>query len=232
MDQVLSRYRLKGRLLYNNPLASEKDTEGFRLEGQAQISFPEGCLRMENALAAENGQKANYVYWCPEDFPADICVEWKFKPLREPGLAILFFAAQGKNGEDLFDASLQPRTGEYPLYHHGDINAFHVSYFRRKEPDERAFHTCNLRKSYGFYLVSQGADPIPDAADAADFYTLALLKYGEWVRFLVNGLEVFSYCDDGETYGPLLGGGKIGFRQLAPMIGEYKDLKVYELLRN
>jgi len=42
-------------------------------------------------------------------------------------------------------------------------------------------------------------------------------------------VEVFRFEDDGETYGPLLKGGKIGFRQLAPMIGEYADLKVYEI---
>ena len=182
------------KLIYNNPLASKSDIDGFVLEGTANISFPEGKLRMENGLSAAQGQKANYVLWCPKDF---------------------------------FDESLQRRTGEYPLYHHGDINACHVSYFRRKEPDERSFHTCNLRKSYGFYLVAQGADPIPDVADASKPYKLGLLKYENQVRFFVNDLEVFNFNDDGTTYGPCLEGGKIGFRQLAPMIGEYSKLKVY-----
>lgn len=217
------------KLIYHNPLACEKNIEGFVLEGTAKISFPEGKLRMENGLSAAQGQKANYVLWCPQDFPSDIYIEWEFQPLKEPGLAILFFAAKGRNGEDLFDPSLQKRTGEYPLYHHGDINAFHVSYFRRKEPDERSFHTCNLRKSYGFHLVTQGADPIPDVADVSEPYKLGLLKYEDQVRFFVNGLEVFSYIDDGVTFGERLAGGKIGFRQLAPMIGEYAQLKVYEL---
>ena len=36
------------QLIYNNPLASESDIEGFVLEGTANISFPEGKLRMEN----------------------------------------------------------------------------------------------------------------------------------------------------------------------------------------
>ena len=35
------------KLIYNNPLASESDIEGFVLEGTANISFPEGKLRME-----------------------------------------------------------------------------------------------------------------------------------------------------------------------------------------
>ena len=219
----------EGKLIYENPLSCEADIQGFVLEGSANISFPEGRLRLENALSAAEGQKANYVLGCPEDFPSDVRIEWKFQPMKEPGLAILFFAAKGRNGEDIFDTSLAKRTGEYVQYHHGDINAFHVSYFRRKEPDERALHTCNLRKSYGFHLVAQGGDPIPDADECKQMYQIALEKKDNIVRFLVEEVEVFRFVDDGETYGPLLSGGRIGFRQLAPMIGEYADLKVYAL---
>ena len=218
------------KLIYENPLSCEDDVKDFVLEGSAKITFPEGKMRMENAISAEAGQKANYVFWCNKDFPENIKVTWNFKPLKEPGLAILFFAAKGRNGEDLFDPALAKRTGEYPLYHHGDINAFHVSYFRRKEPDERAFHTCNLRKSYGFHLVTQGADPIPDADECFEPYRLAVEKRDNVVKFYVNELCVFTFEDDGKEYGELLKDGKIGFRQLAPMIAEYSDLKVYELL--
>ena len=217
------------KLIYENPLSCEEDVKGFVLEGSAKITFPEGKMRMENAISAEAGQKANYVYWCDVVFPDNIKITWDFKPIKELGLAILFFAAKGRNGEDLFDPALQKRTGEYPLYHHGDINAFHVSYFRRKEADERAFHTCNLRKSYGFHLVTQGADPIPDAAECLEPYHMTVIKRQDKVEFLINDLPIFTFEDNGETYGPLLSGGRIGFRQLAPMIAEYSDLKVFEL---
>ena len=217
------------RLIYDNPLSQEADLKDFRLEGQAVCTFPEGKLRLENALNPEKGQAANYVLWCREEFPADFRLEVSFRPLREPGLAMIFFAARGRNSEDLFDPRLAPRTGEYIQYHHGDIDAFHLSFFRRKEADERRFHTCNLRKSYGFHLVAQGADPIPDVADATQPYLLNLTKQGDDVRFAVDGLEVLHFRDDGSTFGPPLAGGKIGFRQLAPMIGEYSDLKVYAL---
>ena len=220
---------LKESLIYENPLSSEEDLRGFRLEGRAGMSFPEGRLRLENAESADLGQKANYVLWCPRPFPADFLMELDFRPIREPGLAMIFFAASGKDGRDLFDPVLAPRTGEYVQYHHGEINAFHLSFFRRKEKDERAFHTCNLRKSYGFHLVAQGADPIPDAADAEEMYTLSLLKRGPEVRFAVDGLEVLSFRADGVSWGPLLGGGYIGLRQLAPMIGDYAGLRVYSL---
>lgn len=221
----------RGALIYKNDLSSPDSVGEFLLEGKALTSFPNGCLRLENVESAELGQKANYVLWCKKEFPADMLLEIDFKPVREPGLAMLFFSASGRSGQDLFDPSLAPRTGEYVQYHHGDINAFHLSFFRRKEKDERSFHTCNLRKSYGFYLVAQGADPIPDADDADGFYTLSLLKQGADVRFAINGLEVLTFHDDGAQYGPLLGGGRIGLRQLAPMIGEYANLRVYEAKR-
>ncbi len=83
-------------LLYENPLCCEEDIQDFILEGQAKISFPEGRMRLENALDAEKGQKANYVLWCPEEFPSDVLITWEFMPLREPGLCILFFAAAAK----------------------------------------------------------------------------------------------------------------------------------------
>jgi hypothetical protein len=191
---------MEKKLIYENPLASEGDIKEFILEGQAKFSFENGCLRMENALSTAEGQKANYVFWLNRDFPSDVCIEWDFKPVKEPGLAIMFFAAKGRNGEDIFDDKLVKRTGEYPQYHHGDINAFHVSYFRRKEPDERAFHTCNLRKSYGFHMVTQGADPIPDADECMEDYLIEVLKRGSYVSFSINGLRVFEFADDGETY--------------------------------
>lgn len=186
-------------------------------------------MRMKNNLSAELGQKSNFVFWCPVDFPSDVEITWNFSPIEEPGLCILFFSAKGINGEDLFDPSLAPRDGQYNLYHSGDINAYHVSYFRRKWDEERQFHTCNLRKSKGFYLVTQGADPIPDCADAKDSYELKLVKNKGLIEFAVDGLTVFSWQDDGKEYGEVLGGGKIGFRQMAPLIGEYSDLKVYKI---
>lgn len=229
-EQQLLASGCRAELIYENPLAAEADIKDFIMEGEAVITFPLGRMRLENKLSEKEGQKANYVLWCQEEFPADVMITWDFYPVREPGLCMMFFAARGMEGQELFDRSLKKRTGEYVQYHHGDINAFHISYFRRKEPDERSFHTCNLRKSYGFYLTAQGGDPIPDVADAKPPYHIAVIKRGNVVQFMIDTLEIFRFEDDGETYGPLLEGGKIGFRQLAPFIGEYADLRVYKLL--
>lgn len=220
-----------GELIYENPLASPSDTEGFVMEGDGAVSFPMGRMRMESKRDPSEGQAANIVYWCNETFPDDIAIRWKFWPIRQPGLCILFFSAMGRNGEDLFSPSLSKRTGIYDQYHHGDINAFHVSYFRRSYPSERRFQTCNLRKSYGFYLVAQGADPLPSITDCDPPYTLEVVKAGAYVKFSIDDLPIFQFVDDGKTYGPLLGGGKIGFRQMAPMIAEYSDLQVFKVAK-
>lgn len=226
-------------VLYENPLTGSGDVAGFRMEGPGTVSFPAGRLRVESAVDPgpdtdrEANQRANLVYWCPEVFPDNIEISWEFTPLHEPGLAILFFAAVGRDGLDLFDPALAPRNGPYKQYHHGDIHALHVSYFRRRYQTERAMHLCNLRKSYGFHMVAQGADPIPPVKDAVGPYRMTVTKRGADVRFRIAGpnawqpeLEVLRWRDDGRSFGPLLGGGHIGFRQMAPLVAEYANLKV------
>ncbi|MCK2216550.1 YesU family protein [Actinomadura sp. ATCC 31491] len=212
--------------IYRNPLSTPADLTGFRMEGDGVTSFPQGRLRLESRRPPADGQAANVVLWCPEEFPAGVRIEWDFWPLREPGLAILFFHARGRRGEDLFDPALAPRTGPYDQYHHGDLDAYHVSYFRRRWEQERALHTCNLRKSHGFHLVAQGPDPLPGVLDARGPYALRLdVRDGE-VTFAINDLVSFRWRDDGSIGGPALAGGKIGFRQMAPLIGEYGNLRV------
>lgn len=228
--------------LYENPLAAPADVRDFVMEGPGAVSFPRGRMRLESTAdpgpdsdAAAN-QRANLVWWCPRVFPDHIQISWEFTPLHEPGLAILFFAAAGKDGKDLFDPTLARRTGPYEHYHHGDLHALHVSYFRRRYPAERALHLCNLRKSHGFHLVATGADPIPAIKDACGPYRLTIIKRGAEVTFRIAGIvpglpdmEVLRWTDDGHTYGPRLGGGRIGFRQMAPLIAEYANLRVTAL---
>lgn len=219
-------------LIYKNPLARYEDVKDFILEGQADISFPEGVMRLSSALDPALGQAANYVLWCNEDFPSDVMIKWKFRPLSEIGLCIMFFSAQGCGGEDIFDEKLKKRDGRYGMYHSSDINAFHVSYYRtnfRTVEGEPAMRTCNLRKSRGFYMVAQGGDPIPELEYCRGFYDLVIVKKDNNISFYVNSVLVLRFCDDGKTFGAPLAGGKIGFRQMSPMTGEYCDLEVYEI---
>jgi hypothetical protein len=218
--------------LYSNPLTSQGDIDSFIMEGQVKITFPYGRMRMENILDPSLGQKANFVLWCPQDFPEDIAVKWDFWPLYNIGLAMLFFSATGMNGEDLFDPKLMKREGRYEQYYNGDINAYHASYFRHSSPNEDNFQTCNLRKSKGFHLVCQGADPIPTGENNRKGpYHMMMIKHGGDIMFYINELPIFHFYDDGSTYGPVHGGGKIGLRQMAPLIGEYANLEVFTVTK-
>jgi hypothetical protein len=222
-------------LIYSNPLRGPADVRTWIAEGPVQFqTYDDGgpasrgdgtsALVLSGALDAEvHGDHAHWTLWCPEEIPDSVRIAWEFRPLEEPGLAMVFFAARGHGGEDLFSTTLAPRTGYYPQYHSGDIDALHVSYFRRKHALERAFRTCNLRKSAGFELVAQGADPLPPAEDADGFYQLEVLKDGPRVAFSINGLPLFDWVDPGPEP---LGGGYFGIRQMAPLKAAYRNLTI------
>ncbi len=217
-------------VVYENPLKSKNDVKDFIMEGKAEVSFENGRMRMQNILDASLGQKANFVYWCPDTFPDNIAITWDFYPIKEPGLSILFFSAMGNNGKDIFDKSLAKRSGDYKQYIRGDINAYHVSYFRRN-PKVRYLQLSNLRKSSGFHFAAQGADPIPCVEFAKPPYNIRVVKTGPNVEFYIDELLIFDWVDDGKTYGPVLNKGKIGFRQMAPLIAEYSNFKVTKIKR-
>lgn len=219
-----------GEQLYANPLAQPRDIDGWIREGTPVTSFPQGAMRLENGMDPSAGQAANYLFWCPVVFPANAAISWSFRPIREPGLAMMWFSATGTEGRDLFDPALAPRDGQYRQYHSGDVDGYHASYFRRKNPSERAFHTCNLRKSHGFHLVCQGGDPIPDVIDVDHAYRIQVVKLDDWIRFRIDDLDIYTWHDDGSIGGPAKQGGRIGFRQMAPLVAEYADLQVHAVV--
>ncbi|MGL3150408.1 DUF1961 family protein [Microbacterium sp. A82] len=212
-------------LLYANPLASPEDLAGWVVEGpMAASADADGVL-----LSSSGGIDEHWTLWCPEVFGDRIRISWEMSPRSEPGLAMLFFGAAATAGGGIFDDGLAPRTGAYPQYHSGDIRTLHVSYFRRRWEDERAFHTCNLRKSPGFHLVSQGADPLPSVEDArGDFYRICVIKDGARVTFSIDDLVLFEWTDD-ESTGPRVRDGRIGFRQMSPLTARYRNLEVHSL---
>ncbi|SVC80411.1 uncharacterized protein METZ01_LOCUS333265, partial [marine metagenome] len=48
-----------GETLYENPLTDPTDVVGFKLEGDAGVTFPQGRMRMENRRDPGEGQAAN-----------------------------------------------------------------------------------------------------------------------------------------------------------------------------
>ena len=166
--------------------------------------------------------------WCPEVFEDQVKITWEFSPRREPGLAMLFFGASAVSGGDVLGDGLAERSGAYAQYHSSDIRTLHASYFRRRYPEERAFHLANLRKSPGAHLVVQGADPVPSVDDADGFYRMEVIKDGADVSMSVNDLLLWQWHDD-ESTGTRATSGRIGFRQMSPLVAAYRNLEVRNL---
>ncbi|UVY84896.1 YesU family protein [Brachybacterium sp. NBEC-018] len=212
--------------IHRSALSGPGDLAGWHLEGPAVTSFPAGRLRLESGAHPGEGQAANVVAWLPVTHEGDVRISWSFRPLHEPGLAMIFWAARGRDGQDVLDPALPTRSGEYEQYHSGAIDAYHLSYYRRMWPSERALHTLNVRKSHGFHLVAQGPDPLPAAIDAEGDHRIELTWRGAELTVEVAGLVCLRWTDDGGVGGPARRGGRIGLRQMAPLVAEYSDLLV------
>ncbi|MGC6498971.1 MAG: DUF1961 family protein [Henriciella sp.] len=214
-------------VIYENPLASEQDLKGFRVEGSAHISIEDGRMVMENARPPEDGQAANFLHWCPEVFPADVEISWEFQALREPGLCVVFFGATGLHDSknvSLFDPRLKKREGIYDQYIRSDVSALQVSYFRRRFLDEQRLHISVLRKAPGFVLLDRQADPLPSAETMDRPYKIRLRRKGGHIQFFIEDLTVIDWTAPNDM--PLPEDGRLGFRQMAPLKAAYSNLKV------
>ncbi len=87
----------KSELIYENPLASEADIRDFVLEGEAAVTFPQGRMRLENKLSAEEGQKANYVV--PGGIPVRCDDHMGFLSDKGAGIVHDVFCGTGKEWE-------------------------------------------------------------------------------------------------------------------------------------
>ncbi|RSM08721.1 hypothetical protein CEP52_004458 [Fusarium oligoseptatum] len=217
---------LAEKLLYRNTFDSSDAVADWVAEGPVNATINNHTLELSGA----GGIDDHFVFWAPEVFPDRIRITWEFTPINEPGLAMFFFGAASVAGGSIFDKNLAPRNGSYPQYHSSDIRTLHASYFRRRWPEERAFHLANLRKSPGFHLVSQGADPIPSVEDTKGaYYKVEVIKDKRDVRFSVNDLLLFEWEDVDRSTGPVVRDGRIGFRQMNPLVGRYRNLEVWKL---
>ncbi|KAM6516410.1 hypothetical protein FALCPG4_014593 [Fusarium falciforme] len=223
---MLASSAMAEKLLYRNTFDSSDAVADWVPEGPVNATINNHTLELSGA----GGIDDHFVFWAPEVFPDRIRITWEFTPINEPGLAMFFFGAASVAGGSIFDKNLAPRNGSYPQYHSGDIRTLHASYFRRRWPEERAFHLANLRKSPGFHLVSQGADPIPSVEDTQGaYYKVEVIKDKRDVRFSVNGLLLFEWEDVDRSTGPVVRDGRIGFRQMNPLVGRYRNLEVWKL---
>lgn len=212
----------KGKLIYQNGFKDQATLKGWVMEGPGTFRIENGWMQLFSP-----GKKWDHVLWCPVEFPASFIAEWEMQNRDTTGgLVIVFFAARGSNGKDIFDPSLPKRDGTFKYYNKGRINCYHISYYTNnpKNPErERA----NLRKDPMFALLQQGQPGIP--VQSLGIHKLRLIKQGGWIRLYVDNRKIIDYRDDSGVYGPAYQSGKIGFRQMRWSFFRYRNFKVWEL---
>ncbi len=213
----------RGELLYMTDFVNLADwvAEGPLLVAQVKG----GGVEMRSARP-DDLPRGHTVLWLRKELPERFLAEWEFQPLGERGLCIVFFAARGRNGEGIFDPALQKREGEFPLYHSGDIDCYHISYYAHT-PETPGRLTSNLRKNHGFHLVANGPPGV--SAHGRGWHRVQLRKEGARIRLAVEGRQIIDFTDDGQTWGPTLGGGHFGLRQMVWTVAAYRALRIYEL---
>lgn len=214
----------KGELIQEWSLSDPGQVEDWVMEGPGIITFEDGWMQMDSERP--DGPEGHVVFWPPQDWPGDFIAEWEFQLLRPEGLAIVFFSAKGREGEDIFDPALEKREGIFPRYHSGDIDCYHISYYANT-PNEPGRITSNLRKNHGFYLVTNG--PAGIAPGSTEVHTVQLMKQGNRIKLAVDGKTIIDFIDDGQTYGPVLGEGKLGLRQMQWSKAQYRHLRIYSI---
>jgi len=213
----------RGRLLYENLMDRPDSLADWVAEGPLDLRFEDG-----HALMRSREFAGNTVFWCPQDFPESFVAEWDFQPLSRYGLAIVFFAAKGENGEDIFDPALPERDGNFGHYIKGAITSYHVSYFANVREYQMGRTDSNLRKNNKFYRV--GGGPVAIAPGATGWQHIRLIKDEDRIQLAANGVTCVDWTDDDPArYGPPHKDGKIGLRQMTPTIGLYRGFRVWEL---
>ncbi|UCH93305.1 MAG: DUF1961 family protein [Candidatus Aminicenantes bacterium] len=230
LPSPLDMKKRKGKLLYASKMNNKASMMDWVLEGPAEIRFQDNMMIMRSQIPnPPDDSTGHFNYWCPVDFPGDFIAEWEFKPLKEPGLTHIFFAAKGVKGEDIFDPALPERDGHYSQYHSGAINNYYIIYYSNR----RVLRTTNIATIY----LTKSPNPstlalgqIGITPGVMEFHRLRLIKDGGHIQLLVNG-KVYLDCTDpgSDRWGPVLGGGKIGFRQMAETEAAYRNFNVWEL---
>jgi hypothetical protein len=198
------------------------------LEGRGIAECGDGGLSLRSEMfTVPRAEDGHFNFWLKRDFPADVAFEWDFR-YAEPGdqgLAIIMWAARGRNGEDIFDPALPIRRGAVMSdMHSGAINCYHTSYIARGR------EVANLRKNHGFHLLASGPD-LSTVSRPGEWHRIRLEQYRDTITLLFDHVVAYRHVDDGSMGGnPIRTGGKFGFRQQNNLYrGDYRNFQVFGL---
>ena len=219
----------KGQLLYDNSLNDRQNVNDWIMEGPGNTKFINGWMQMHSP-----NEQGHHVFWCPIEFPDSFIAQWEVQNLKyDAGLVIVFFAAKGTNGEDIFDPTLPARDGTFDQYTLGKIKSYHISYYANAAHNPDRAH-ANLRKNNTFSLLQQGQKGIATLSSA--IHQIRLLKQANHIQLFIDDRKVIDYVDDQPTVngvdtGRPLEGGKIGFRQMQWTHFQYRNFKVWDIAK-
>lgn len=175
--------------------------ETWLVEGTGSADYENGRLQLR-----EEPDGVGVVAWLRDDQPSDMNVSFDLAFSNNRCIGVIFFAATGPDGGDLFDST--PRTGDYEEYIRGEVNGYSLS-LHRYWPDGRNNPGSNLRRNSGFHLLSQRMpDPVLEAGRT---YKISINKRGPRISVRVDGDVIHDVTDDG-VLGKAWERGKIGFR--------------------
>lgn len=209
---------LGGEVIFQEGFDKPLDMKQWVLEGPAQLEVTDGQLLIRS--------REHCVLWLRKKLPRDFVAAWDIQPGQVDGLTIVFIAAMGADGRDLFDATLAKRDGDFAQYTRGDIRCYHFSYYA----GERG--SANMRKNPGFHMIGMGPELVGSklAAGATGPFRVVVVRRGRRIECAVDKKRFLVFDDDGKSYGPAHGAGYFGLRQMGhSRVVAYDNLVIRKL---
>jgi hypothetical protein len=202
--------------------ADLSDTSGWKLDGEGTVEhLPGGVLRITTETPT--------VYWADQVVEAPLLIDLEVRT-EDPGCrAILFFMAEGMNGEDIF---AWERTGDYGDYAYTERMELHtVGLMRQGCGTESNFRSLGGKLPEHLRILQTPRDQLTDEQRAAysqavrDFQPATIpsttcdgYELGRWMRYqvLVDGHLIRVWADGRLLHEVIdpdpLTRGRIGFR--------------------
>lgn len=204
---------------------------GWMVEGDVDARIEDGRLRFE---ATENTETKKGNIWWRQRFSGPIMIEFDYQSATEHGLSMFWFNSHGRGGADLLSIE---RDGRYDDYVKGPINGYHVSFHRFGSG------VSNLRKSYGFHVISSSPDPVKP--DDLDKHRIQVCCGDGRIWVIMDDAVVHDVIDDGilctegeawlhsypcQGTGEIFRGGYMGIRHTQKQVAYYDNFRVYQLV--
>lgn len=179
----------------------------------------------ERAVVDDRGP-SHMVVWNKDQYAGDMMFEFTVNHHgSDDGLTLVFFAATGMEGQDIFDLSLPVRDGVYKTYNRG-LSNYTVSYWSRNQKagavkkGER--YSNRVRKNPGMNMLASNPS-LTDKCDDCD-YKIRILKSEGSITVEINGTIVNHITDASTPHDR----GYIGLRSMMGInMVSYDDFKVW-----